>query len=138
MGEYVWPYSEYEKAYLEYKNQYGEKTAVFMKIGSFIEMYDSIDPKTNVSTCNCREIIECMGIQPLITKGAGPGGRDGFLAGVPIINGCAIKYYWKLIDNGWTIIIVDTIKDENSIRRCGRGRRVSLPSAESLICGGKT
>jgi hypothetical protein len=136
MSEYAWPYSEYEKAYLEYKNQYGEKTAVFMKMGSFIEMYDSIDPKTNVSACNCREITECMEIRPLITKGAGPEGRDAFLAGVPKISG--IKYYWKLIDNGWTIIIVDTIKDENSMRRCGRGWRLNLPSAESLICGGKT
>ena len=136
MSAYAWPYSEYEKAYSEYKNQYGEKTAVFMKMGSFIEIYDSIDPRTNVSACNCREITECMGIRPLIKEGAGPEGRDGFFAGVP--TRCCVPYYWKLIDNGWTIILVEIIKDENSMKRCGRGRRLNLPSAESLICGGKT
>lgn len=118
------PYSEYEKAYLEYKNRYGDKMAVFMKIGSRFEMFDSIDPKTNESACNCREIIECMGIRSLIREGDAPHGRDGLFSGV--LRVICKEYLRRLIDDGWTIIIVDTIKDDNSMIRCGRGRRYRI------------
>ena len=56
-------YKEYIELYTTYTQKYGVKTAIFLMVGSFYELYDVQDPETGETECNVREIVDILGIQ---------------------------------------------------------------------------
>ncbi len=102
-------YDLYEDFYKKYVEVYGPQTAVFLQVGSFYELYDSLDQTTGQTICNVRDVIDCLGIQVTVRKGDGKNGTDGLFAGVPDYT--LHKWAGRLTQSGWTVVVVDQKKD---------------------------
>ena len=50
-------YDEYIELYNIYTQKYGSKTAIFLMVGSFYELYDIINTETGETKCNVKEIF---------------------------------------------------------------------------------
>ena len=70
-------YEEYGKFYREYVAKYGSKTAIFLMVGAFYELYDVQDKETGLTHYNVKEVTDLLGIQLTIKK------DDSLFAGIP-------------------------------------------------------
>jgi len=95
---------EYISFYELYSPLYGPKTAIFMQVGSFYELYDILD--NGVGKTSCKEAVDTMGIA-LTTKKGEPGCT--LFAGFP--ENSLHKWAGRLTQLGWTVVVVDQVKD---------------------------
>jgi DNA mismatch repair protein MutS len=103
-------FKEYIQFYKQYSQKYGSKTAVFLMVGSFYELYDLQDNKTGETECNILEIVDYLGIQLSSKKGGDVGiDQTGLFAGFP--DYVLHKWAGRLTSAGWTVVIVDQFKD---------------------------
>jgi len=58
-------YQEYIELYQTYTKKYGPKTAIFLMVGSFYELYDIQDQETGQTQANVREIVDYLGIHKI-------------------------------------------------------------------------
>ena len=63
-------YNEYIDLYKKYTQKYGSKTAIFIMVGSFYELYDTQHKHTGETQTNICEIADFLGIQISIKKSA--------------------------------------------------------------------
>jgi len=94
---------EYALYYHQYKQEYGEKVCVFMKVGSFYNFYEMQE--------NPIEYTSLLNVQ--IMKKKETEINDPDKAGFPTL--ALNKYLPVLLDNGYTVVIVDggdAIKNE--------------------------
>jgi DNA mismatch repair protein MutS len=94
---------EYRKTWTKYSAIYGPNTAVFLQVGSFYELYDIQDPITGICEMNVKEAVDCLGIQLTVKQ------DNSLFAGVPDYT--LHKWAGRLTDAGWTVIVVDQVKD---------------------------
>jgi DNA mismatch repair protein MutS len=119
-------FNEYIELYQRYTQQYGPKTAIFLMVGSFYELYDIQDTETGETQANVREIVDFLGIQ-LSSKQADLGkGKDGLFAGFP--DYALHKWAGRLTSAGWTVVIVDQIKDMRGKVKERKVSRILSPS----------
>lgn len=104
-------YQEYLDNYIEQEKKYGKKVAIFLMVGIFYEMYDVMDPvlglsgtKTSFST-----LVDILGLKVSVKKGEGPNGLDGLVAGIP--DYAVHKWAAKLTQMGWTVVLVEQVKN---------------------------
>jgi DNA mismatch repair protein MutS len=102
-------YKEYIELYKTYTQQYGKKTAIFLMVGSFYELYDIQNMETGETQCNVKEIVDYLGIQLSTKKGDYSKDCDGLFAGFP--DYVMHKWAGRLTSAGWTVVIVDQLKD---------------------------
>jgi DNA mismatch repair protein MutS len=103
-------YREYFDFFNAYSPIYGPKTAIFLLVGKFYEMYDLLDPVTGEGRTTMRAAAELLRIQITIRREDGPKKESGLFAGVP--EASLHKYAQILTGEGWTVVVVDQIKDE--------------------------
>lgn len=115
-------YKEYIELYNTYTQKYGAKTAIFLMVGSFYEMYDTQDADGNTA-CNVREIVDYLGIQ-LSQKQEGD--QKCLFAGFP--DYVMHKWAGRLTSTGWTVVIVDQIKDMKGKVKERKVSRILSPS----------
>jgi DNA mismatch repair protein MutS len=101
--------NEYLEHYDKYVNEYGEKTCVFMQIGSFYEMQKVvlIDGTTvgNLDTiCN---IIHIQITRRNKKEEINPSENTVYFAGFP--KPSIAKYMQILLDNGYTVVLIDEV-----------------------------
>ena len=101
-------YTTYAELYAKYSVQFGKKTAVFMLVGSFYELYDTQNPITGETALNIKEITDYLGIQISIHKEAAPNKQTGLVAGFP--DYALHKWAGRLTSTGWTVAVVDQEK----------------------------
>jgi DNA mismatch repair protein MutS len=101
-------FSEYTEFYNTYTQKYGPKTAIFLMVGSFYELYDIQNIETGETRCNVKELIDLLGCQASIKKDVEPG-HIGLVAGFP--DYALHKWAGRLTSIGWTVVVVDQIKD---------------------------
>ena len=119
-------FNEYIELYQRYTQQYGPKTAIFLMVGSFYELYDIQDKETGETKANVREIVDLLGIQ-LSSKQADLGkDKDGLFAGFP--DYALHKWAGRLTSAGWTVVIVDQIKDMRGKVKERKVSRILSPS----------
>jgi DNA mismatch repair protein MutS len=119
-------FNDYIELYQRYTQQYGPKTAIFLMVGSFYELYDIQDTETGETQANVREIVDFLGIQ-LSSKQADLGkGKDGLFAGFP--DYALHKWAGRLTSAGWTVVIVDQIKDMRGKVKERKVTRILSPS----------
>lgn len=95
--------NQYLKFYEKYSELYGNKTCIMMLVGKFYELYDLIDVKTGEPKTPVKKATEIMNI--VLKEKTG-----GFLeAGVP--EQSLHKFSQMLTRQGWTVVVVDQIKD---------------------------
>ena len=102
-------HKEYIELYKTYNQKYGKKTAIFLMVGSFYELYDIQDKETGETQANIKDIVELLGIQLSTKKVDFPENCDGLSAGFP--DYVMHKWAGRLTSAGWTVVIVDQIKD---------------------------
>ena len=128
-------YEEYIELYRTHTARYGPKTAIFLMVGSFYELYDIQDRTTGITALNVRTITDILGIQLTVKRDdmkeayGGPGdlaNREGLFAGFPeyVLH----KHAARLTAAGWTVVVVDQIKSDigRVLRR--EVRRILSPS----------
>ena len=97
--------SLYQTLYTKYRPIYGPKTCVFLQVGSFYELYDSVDPQGDTLT-PIRKAAELMNI----ALSEDTKGEETFLkAGVPDYK--LHKFSQVLTQHGWTVVVVDQVRD---------------------------
>jgi len=103
-------YSEYLSLYKTHIAKYGPKVAIFLLVGIFYEMYDERGPEGDTKT-NFPELVELLGLTVSLKKGEGPSGPtyDGIVAGIPDYT--LHKWSARLTSLGWTVVVVDQIKN---------------------------
>jgi DNA mismatch repair protein MutS len=119
-------YKEYIELYQTYTKKYGAKTAIFMMVGSFYELYDIQNAETGETQANVREIVDYLGIQLTNKKGDVGKGNDGLFAGFP--DYVMHKWAGRLTANGWTVVIVDQCKNERGKVTARKVARILSPS----------
>ena len=119
-------YKEYIELYQTYTQQYGKKTAIFLMVGSFYELYDIQDTETGETQCNVKEIVDYLGIQLSNKKGDVGPHCDGLFAGFP--DYVMHKWAGRLTSAGWTVVIVDQIKDAKGKVKERKVARILSPS----------
>ena len=119
-------YKEYIELYKTYTQKYGPKTAIFLMVGSFYELYDIQNIETGETECNVKEIVDYLGIQLSTKKGDFSEGCDGLFAGFP--DYVLHKWAGRLTSAGWTVVIVDQIKDTRGKVKERKVARILSPS----------
>ena len=102
-------FQEYLDAYTTYRPKYGPKTAIFMMVGIFYELYDVRDPETGQGKTTMLELTELLGLKIAVKKGDGPNGLDGLVAGIP--DYAIHKWAGRLTSTGWTVVLVEQVKN---------------------------
>ena len=119
-------YKEYIELYKTYTQKYGPKTAIFLMVGSFYELYDIQNIETGETECNVKEIVDYLGIQLSTKKGDFSEKCDGLFAGFP--DYVMHKWAGRLTSAGWTVVIVDQIKDVRGKVKERKVSRILSPS----------
>jgi hypothetical protein len=119
-------YDEYIELYNTYTQKYGSKTAIFLMVGSFYELYDIINTETGETKCNVREITDILGIQLSSKKKDFGKNHDGLFAGFP--DYVMHKWAGRLTSIGWTVIVVDQVKDTKGKVKERKVSRILSPS----------
>ena len=99
----------YRRLYDEYSKRYGETTAVLMLVGKFYEIYDYLDPDSGQPYTSSKKAMELMNIAIKERKNSGPKGETQIWGGVP--EQSLHKFARPLTDSGWTVVVVDQVKD---------------------------
>jgi DNA mismatch repair protein MutS len=134
-------YQEYLDNFKEQEKKFGPKVAIFLMVGIFYEMYDVMDPESpsnNKGKTSFSEIIDLLGLKVSIKKGEGPNGLDGLVAGIP--DYCVHKWAAKLTQLGWTVVLVEQVKNiqgkvvkRNVERILTPGTHVEAATSEDLF-----
>ena len=117
-------YTEYIELYNTYIQKYGPKTAIFLMVGSFYELYDLQDPETGDTACNVREIVDILGIQ--LSKKKEENGKECLFAGFP--DYVMHKWAGRLTSANYTVVIVDQIKNAAGKVKERKVSRILSPS----------
>ena len=107
-------YDEYRKFYEENVKKYGSQTAIFLMVGAFYELYDLQNTTTGETEFNVRQITDLLGIQLTTKKDSTPDGTVGLFGGFPDYT--LHKHAGRLTANGWTVVVVDQIKDAKGVK----------------------
>ncbi len=100
--------SLYQTFYKEYSAKYGPKTCILLMVGKFYELYDFVDANGETTT-SIRSAVERMNIALKEETNKGPHGETLLKAGIP--EQTLHKFSQVLTQEGWTIVVVDQIKD---------------------------
>ena len=120
-------YNEYIDLYKKYTQKYGSKTAIFIMVGSFYELYDTQHKHTGETQTNICEIADFLGIQISIKKSAKlPLDIDIIFAGFPDYS--IHKWAGRLTSVGWTVVVVDQIKNKHGNVQERQISRILSPS----------
>ena len=95
-------------------------------VGSFYELYDVQYKATGETECNVREIVEYLGIQLSTKKNEGDDSYDILFAGFP--DYVMHKWAGRLTSAGWTVVVVDQIKDQRGKVKERKVSRILSPS----------
>jgi DNA mismatch repair protein MutS len=132
---------KYVALYHANKNKYGDKTAIFMLVGSFYELYDILDLKTREPQTSAKQAVERMGITLTVKKGNGPKGADTLFAGFPEPQ--LHKFANLLTRENWTVIVVDQKKNSKGavegreiVRILSPGTHAEATTTDALYVGG--
>ena len=94
-------------------------------VGAFYELYEFQNVETGETRSNVKEIVDILGIQVSIKSNVEPG-YDGLVAGFP--DYVMHKWAGRLTSIGWTVVIIDQIKDVRGKVKERKVSRILSPS----------
>ena len=120
-------FAEYLALYRQYQAIYGPQTAIFLAVGSFYELYDIENTETHETHANVRQIVDYLGIQLSHKKGDVGPNEVGLFAGFP--DYVLHKWAARLTSAGWTVVVVDQIKDHRGKVKERKVSRILSPAS---------
>lgn len=102
----------YRNFYTKYRPIYGPDTCILLLVGKFYELFDYIDPQTEEPLTTIKRVCQIMNIALKEKPGHGPAGQTGLWGGIP--EQSLHKFSQTLTNAGWTIVVVDQVKDANN------------------------
>lgn len=99
----------YQRLYSEHSQKYGSNTAIFLMVGKFYELYCWIDSQTGEPSNSMKRAIELMNIAIKEKLNYGPKGEPGLWGGIP--EQSCHKFAQVLTREGWTVVVVDQVKN---------------------------
>lgn len=102
-------YDEYLSHYKMYTAKFGPKVAIFLMVGVFYEMYDRRDPQTGATSTTFSTLADMLGLKVTVKKGDSATDPDMLVAGLP--DYAIHKWAARLTQLGWTVVIVDQVKN---------------------------
>jgi DNA mismatch repair protein MutS len=113
-------YEEYGKFYREYVAKYGSRTAIFLMVGTFYELYDIQDKVTGETAFNIKDVADLLGISITVKKDvpSSPNSQVttkvftdaiGLFGGIPDYT--LHKHAGRLTASGWTVVVIDQVKN---------------------------
>ena len=102
----------YRKFYEIYSKKYGPNTCILLLVGKFYEVYDLIDPATGNPHTSMKRAVEIMNIALKEKPAYGPNREMGLWSGFP--EQSLHKFAAPLTALGWTVVVVDQVKDSVS------------------------
>ena len=99
----------YRSFYTKYLPIYGPDTCVLLLVGKFYELFDYIDPETQEPLTPIKRVCQIMNIALKEKPGHGPNKETGLWGGVP--EQSLHKFAQTLTGQGWTVVVVDQVKD---------------------------
>ena len=123
----------YRNLYNKYQASYGDDTCIFLLVGKFYELYDTINPQTDTSYTSMMRATQIMNIQ--VNKKDTAEGQTLF-AGIP--EQSRDKFAQTLTSRGWTVVIVDQVKsgtkvtDRTTARILSPGTHVEMAGQERM------
>lgn len=126
-------YKEYYELWSRHTAEFGPKTTIFLMVGSFYELYD-IQDADGRTKMNVKDVVDILGIQLKVKRGDAPGGCDGLFAGFP--DYVLHKWAGKLTGAGWTVVVVDQVKDRSDKVVERRVARILSPGTHLEALGG--
>ena len=94
---------EYISLYKKHSQKYGANTCIFLEVGKFYEMYDSIQEDTGLGETSMQRAVSLLNIQ-LSYKD-----KNEIFAGIPTQS--LHKYASILTREGWTVVVLDQQKN---------------------------
>jgi len=124
----------YRALYNKYQASYGDDTCIFLLVGKFYELYDTINPDTDTSYTSMLRATQIMNIQ--VNRKETAEGQTLF-AGIP--EQSRDKFAQTLTAKGWTVVIVDQVKnaankvtDRTTARILSPGTHVEIAGQERM------
>jgi DNA mismatch repair protein MutS len=102
----------YRKFYETYSKKYGPNTCILLLVGKFYEVYDLLDPVTGSPYTSMKRAVEIMNIALKEKPEYGPNKETGLWSGFP--EQSLHKFAAPLTSQGWTVVVVDQVKDIHS------------------------
>jgi len=102
----------YRKFYETYSKQYGPNTCILLLVGKFYEVYDLIDPESGNPHTSMKRAVEIMNIALKEKPNYGPNKETGLWAGIP--EQSLHKFAAPLTALGWTVVVVDQVKEAST------------------------
>ena len=99
----------YRKFYDTYSKKYGPNTCILLLVGKFYEVYDLIDPDSGNPYTSAKRAVEIMNIALKEKPEYGPNKEVGLWSGFP--EQSLHKFAAPLTALGWTVVVVDQVKD---------------------------
>ena len=106
---------EYQKLYKEHSQKYGPNTCIFLEVGKFYEMYDSINEETGIGETSMQRAVALLNIQLSYKDNnersaeSGTSSHTELFAGIP--EQSLHKFASILTREGWTVVVIDQVKD---------------------------
>ena len=107
---------EYFELYEKYIKEYGENTCIFIQIGSFYENYSVKNKKEEIGNAHIVSSLLNIQLTKRSKKDLEVNRKNPYMCGIPV----AIfkdKYMSVLVDNNYTVIIIDQVSTETPIER---------------------
>ena len=117
----------YRSLYTKYTAIYGPKTTVFMQVGVFYELFDILNPETQQPYTNIKEATQILNI--VLKEKAG----NLLEAGFPDYT--LHKFAQTLTRDGWTVVVVDQVKDGMDQVRGRETTRILSPGTHVELAG---
>jgi DNA mismatch repair ATPase MutS len=96
-------------------------------------MYDVKNPDTGETNTSFAQLIELLDLKVSVKKGEGPGGLDGLVAGIPDYS--VHKWAAKLTQLGWTVVLVDQVKNIQGKVTSRKTERILTPGTHVEAVG---
>jgi DNA mismatch repair protein MutS len=102
----------YRNFYTKYRSSYGPDTCILLLVGKFYELYDYIDKITGESLTPIKRVAQLMSLTLKEKPAHGPSGEMGLWSGFP--EQSLHKFAYSLTSQGWTVVVVDQVKNSSN------------------------
>ena len=130
----------YHTFYETYSKKYGPNTCILILVGKFYELYDYINGESGQACTSMRRATELMNIAIKEKPNHGPNGEMGLWSGFP--EQSLHKFAQTLTKEGWTVVVVDQVKnaaeqvvDRIPTRVLSPGTHVETATQERMTVG---